>query len=46
MVSKKVPKRLWDYVLVNQAGILSRITFGKTGRTGVYEVTIQTPDIS
>ncbi len=46
MVSKRVPKRVWDYGLVNQAGILSRISRGDTGRTGVEEVTGQTPDIS
>ena len=46
MVSKRVPKRVWDYGLVNQAGIMSRISRGDTGRTGVEEVTGQTPDIS
>ena len=46
MVSKKFPKRLWGYILVHKAGILSRISCGKTGRTGIKEVTVQTPDIS
>ena len=39
MVSKKVPKRIWDYGLVNQAGILSRIDCGKAVQTGIEEVT-------
>ena len=43
MVSKKVPKRLLDYGLVHQDGILSRITCGKTLRTGIEEVIVQTP---
>ena len=46
MVRKNVPKRLWDYGLVHQAGVLNRIARGKTGRTGIEEVTGQTPDIS
>ena len=46
MVSKKVPKGPWGYVLVHQACILSRIAIGKTGRTGIDEVTGQAPDIS
>ena len=46
MVSKKVPKRLWDYGLLHQARILSSIGCGKTGHTGVEEVTGQTPEIS
>ena len=45
MVSKAVPKRLWDYGLVHQAGVLNRIARGKTGHTGLKEVTGQTPDI-
>ena len=45
MVSKKVSKNLWDYVLVHQTGILSRITCGKTGRTGIEEVTREMPCI-
>ena len=46
MLAKAVPKRLWDYGLVHQAGVLSRTSRGKTGRTGIEEVTGQTPDIS
>ena len=46
MVSKKVPKCLWDYGLVHHAGILSRIYRGKIGLTGIEEVTGHMPDIS
>ena len=46
MVRKKAPKRVWDYGLVHQAGVLNRISRGKTGRTGIKELTGKTPDIS
>ena len=46
MVSKKVPKCLWEYGLVHQAGILSRTACGKTERTGIDEVTGKLSDIS
>ena len=46
IVSKKLPKRLWYYGLFHQDGILSRISHGKTGRTGIEEVTGQALDIS
>ena len=46
MVRKKAPKRLWDYGLVHQSGVLNRISRGKTGRTGIKELTGKTPDIS
>ena len=46
MVSKKVPKRLWYYGLVHQDVILSSIYHEEIGRTGIEEVTGQTPDIS
>ena len=46
MVPKKVPKRLCNYGLVYQAGILSRIAHGKTGRTIIEEVNRQTLEIS
>ena len=39
MVSNKVTKCLWDYILVHQADILSRIACGKMGRMGIDEVT-------
>ena len=37
---------MWDYGLVHQAGVLNRIARGKSGRTGIEEITGQTPDIS
>jgi hypothetical protein len=46
MTDKCVPKRLWDYGLVHQAEILSRISRGKSGRTGIEEITGETPEIS
>jgi hypothetical protein len=46
MVSKGAPKRLWDYGVVHQAEIMSRMSRGKTGRTGYEDVTGETPDIS
>jgi hypothetical protein len=46
MVSKGAPKRLWDYGVVHQAEIMSRMSRGKTGRTGYEDVTGEMPDIS
>ena len=46
MVPKKSPERLLDCGLVYQAGILSRFACGEIGRTGVEEVTRQSPYIS
>jgi hypothetical protein len=46
MMTKVVPMRLWDYGLVHQAELKSRIARGKDGRTGYEEVTGETPDIS
>jgi len=46
MNKKRVPKRLWDYGLVYEAEILSRVSRGKDGRTGYEEITGQTADIS
>jgi hypothetical protein len=46
MVRKKVPRRLWDFGLMYEAGILNRIPKGNSGRTGLEIVTGETPDIS
>ena len=46
MVKKKVPRRLWDYGLVYEAEIMSRVSRGPDGRTGIEEITGDTPDIS
>jgi hypothetical protein len=46
MTKKKVPKRLWDYGLVYESELLSRMARGSNQRTGYEEVTGQTPDIS
>jgi hypothetical protein len=46
MTQKSVPKRLWDYGLVYEGEILSRISRGNDGRTGYEELTGNTPDIA
>ena len=46
MVRKQDPKRVWVYGLVHQAGVPNQISRGKTGRTGIEELTGKTPDIS
>ena len=35
MLCKKVPKRVWEYGFVHQAEVLSRISIGTTGSTGI-----------
>ena len=46
MEKKNVPKNLWDYGLVYESELLTRMSRGPDGRTGYEEVTGQTPDIS
>jgi hypothetical protein len=46
MTKKKVPKRLWDFGLVYESELLSRMARGNDRRTGYEEITGQTPDIS
>ena len=46
MAKKRVPKRLWDYGLVYESELLSRMARASDRRTGYEEVTGQTPDIS
>ena len=46
MADLQVPKRLWDYGLVYEAGILSRVARGQDGRTGLERLAGNTPDIS
>ena len=46
MVQRNIPQRLWDYGLVYEADIISRIARGPDGRTGIEELTGDTPDIS
>ena len=45
MTQKAVPKRLWDYGIVYESEILSRISRGHNGRTGYEELTGNTPEI-
>ena len=44
-MERRVPPRLWDYGLVYEANILSRIPRGRE-QTGIEMVTGETPDIS
>jgi predicted GIY-YIG superfamily endonuclease len=46
MVGKNAPKRLWDFGLVHQSEIMSRMSRGRDGRTGYESITGETPDIS
>jgi hypothetical protein len=46
MTKRKVSKRLWDFGLVYESELLSRMSWGSNQRTGYKEVTGQTPDIS
>jgi hypothetical protein len=46
MLKKKVPKRLWDFGLVYESELLTRMARGKDHRSGFEEVTGNTPDIS
>ena len=46
MVSNKVPKHLWGYGLVHQAGILSRIVRGKIERAAIGGFAGQMPEVS
>ena len=46
MNERRVPNRLWDYGLVYEAGLLSRVARGQDGRTGIERLTGETPDIS
>ena len=45
LMSKKVPKRIWNYGLVHQADILNMIARGKTGLADIEEVIGQTTGI-
>jgi hypothetical protein len=46
MITKAVPRRLWDYGLVYESEIMSRMARGPEGRTGMEEITGDSPDIS
>ena len=46
MKKKVIPKRLWDFGIVYEAELLSKMSRGKRKQTGYEEVTGQTPDIS
>ena len=46
MTKKRVPKRLWDFGLVYESKLLSRMARGTDHQTGYEEGTGQTPDIS
>jgi hypothetical protein len=46
MDKKQVPGRLWDFGLVHEGALLTRILRGRDGCTSYEEVTGNTPDIS
>ena len=46
MIQKGAPKRVRDYGFFYHAGVLNQIARGRSGRTGIEEVTGTTPDIS
>ena len=46
LAKKNVPKRLWDFGLVYEAEIMSRMASRSNNRKGYEEVMGQTPDIS
>ena len=46
MIDRSIPTRLWDYGLIYESEILSRMSRGSDGRTGYERLTGQTPDIS
>ena len=46
MFKKRCPRRVWDFGLVYEGEILSRLSRGRDGRTGMEEITGQTTDIS
>ena len=46
MVAKGVPSRLWDYGLVYESEILSRMSRAPNERSGIEQLTGETPDIS
>jgi hypothetical protein len=45
MTKKQVPKHLWNFGLVYESELLSRMARGRDNRTGYEEVTGQTSDI-
>ena len=46
MVERRIPRRLWDYGLVYESEVLSRISRGHSERPGLEELTGNTVDIS
>ena len=46
MMELDVPRRLWDFGLVYEAGVLSRVARGPDMRSGVERLSGNTPDIS
>ena len=46
MIKRRVPKRVWDFGLVYEAEILSRVARGKDQRPGIERITGDTCDIS
>ena len=45
MIKPRAPKRVWDFGIVYESKILSRISRGHDGRTGRERITRDTVDI-
>ena len=46
MIKRRAPKRVWDFGIVYEAEILSRMSRGHDKRTGMERITGNTCDIS
>ena len=46
MIKRRAPNRVWDFGMVYQSNILSRISRGHAGRTGMERIKGDMVDIS
>ena len=46
MIKCRAPKRVWDFGMIYESDILSRISQGHDGKTGMERITGGTVDIS
>ena len=45
MIKRRAPKRVWDFGMLNESDILSRLSRGNDGRTGIEIITGDTVEI-
>ena len=45
MIKPRAPKSVWDFGMVYKSNIMSRISWGHGGRTGMERITENTVDI-